>query len=711
MTADLTSPIALHTQLPASGITAVLQLLEEGATIPFIARYRKERTGSLDEEQIERIRDVAVQLTALNKRRDSILASLRERELLTAELEGALTVAGTMAELEDLYLPHRPRRRTRAQVAREAGYEPLAEKILARGDDDPYQLAATQPDPAGALAGAGDIIAEKLSEVAALRGALRELFRRRGVLSSARTTGKSAPEDPTETYRDYYEWSELARRAPSHRVLAVLRGGREKILSVHALPDEEAAMEEVYRSGVAALEVRTGPPPAGRRRFMEAVARDAYRRLLAPSLETELIHELRTQAEETAAAIFSRNLRDLLMAPPLGQVPLLAVDPGFRTGCKVVCLDAQGSLLHHTTIYPLPPREETTKAAETVRHLISTWGLKAVAVGNGTGGREAEGFLIDAVAEGADGTRIPVIMVNEAGASVYSASKVARLEFPDQDVTVRGAISIGRRLMDPLAELVKIDPAAIGVGQYQHDLDQKLLAGRLADTVRSCVNAVGAEVNTASAELLQYVSGLSAANARAIVGYREKHGPYRNRNTLSSVPGIGAVTFQQAAGFLRVRGGEHPLDSSGIHPERYPLVEQIAADLGAAVGDLPGNHGLCGAIELRRYCTDEVGIPTLEDIRAELLRPGRDPRESFELFTFDENVHTIDDLTVGMILPGRVTNVTAFGAFVDVGVHRDGLVHVSKIEGALRVQQTVRVQVLDVDRVRNRISLDLARDG
>jgi len=714
MTRTHLSTCADELGLREAHIAGAAALFEEGAGIPFIARYRKERTGSMDEEVLLRLRDRLQELTDLDARRSAILRSLEERELLTDELRASLDAARSKTILEDIYLPFRPKRKTRASQARERGLEPLAERLLHGKGLDPEREArpylnadANVPDTEAALAGGRDIIAEWISEDPTLRGELRELFAARAELSSRRSPG--AGDDHSQVYRDYFDWREAAGRAPSHRVLAMFRGEREGVLTVHVLPPEERALgllEKRYAgpdTGAA-----TSPPQAEQ---LRRAREDAYKRLLAPSLENEAKARLKKDADETAAAVFAQNLRELLLAAPLGGKPVLAVDPGFRTGCKVVCLDARGELRHHEAIYPLEPHNKREQAAQRIRDLFADYAVEVVAVGNGTGGREAESFLREIGAPAG----VSVISVNEAGASVYSASPVAREEFPNHDVTVRGAVSIGRRLMDPLAELVKIDPKSIGVGQYQHDVDQKLLEARLVDTVVSCVNAVGVDLNTASSHLLRYVSGISQRLARAIVGHRAEQGGFTSRAELKAVPGLGDKTFEQAAGFLRVRGAEHPLDASGVHPERYELVERMARDAGVEVGQLIGDEKLCDSIDLNDYVNEQTGIETLGDIVAELKQPGRDPRPRFEEFAFSEEVHEIDDLRPGMKLPGVVTNVTNFGAFVDIGVHRDGLVHISKLADhfvsdprqVVRVNQTLTVTVVEVDAERKRISLSL----
>ncbi|MFP4067131.1 MAG: Tex family protein [Spirochaetaceae bacterium] len=752
--------IATELGLRETHVTGAADLFAEGAEVPFIARYRKERTGEIDEDALRRVRDRLSELAALDARRAAILESLRERELLTDELTAKLDAASSRTELEDIYLPYRPKRKSRASKAREQGLEPLAERVFRAEGVDPMREAQTYVDPTGglpdaksALAGARDIIAEWIAEDTPLRRELRELF-----ASEARITAKRAPkraqvkragairesagrQEPGETYRDYFDWSEAAHKAPSHRVLAMFRGEREGVLTVHVLPAQERALRLIE-----ARHVQKRRLSEKQNAELQNACSDAYKRLIAPSLETEAKAHLKERADETAAAVFAGNLRELLLAAPLGQRSVLAVDPGFRTGCKVVCLNPQGVLLHHETIYPLEPHNREPDSARRVQALLANFAIDVIAVGNGTGGREAAAFLRRAVAEESAGSRVrrgaqhegsdtapaagkggspvTVISVNEAGASVYSASPIAREEFPDHDVTVRGAVSIGRRLMDPLAELVKIDPKSIGVGQYQHDVDQKLLDARLTDTVVSCVNAVGVELNTASACLLQYVSGITPKVAKAIVEHRTMRGPFSSRAELRNVRGLGEKTFEQCAGFLRVQaahaprgesGGAHPLDASGVHPERYGLVERMARDLRVEVPDLIGSRDLCDGIELERYVDGDTGLATLRDIHEELLRPGRDPRPAFEEFFFDETVHDIFDLRPGMRLPGVVTNVTNFGAFVDLGVHRDGLIHISKLaeryvtdpHEIVRVNQTVTVYVTDVDLDRSRIGLSL----
>lgn len=700
--------IAGEMALKQSQIRAVSDLLDAGATVPFIARYRKELTGCLDEVAVAQIRDRMDQLQRLEERRDAIISSLSKRGLLTADLKAMLEAADTLAALEDIYLPYRPKRRTRAMVAREKGLEPLARTIFSQGDEDPFSDGASYVDPEKgvssaeeAVAGARDIIAEWISENPDARSELRELFEAEGVLRSRAVTGKEAEADK---YRDYLDWSEPISKAPSHRLLAMQRAAKEGILSLHLSPPEELALgtlEDMFVSG-------SGPSS----QQVSISVRDGYKRLLAPSMETEILAAARAKADQKAIAIFADNLRQLMLEPPLGQKNVLAVDPGFRTGCKIAVLDRLGRLLHSDVIYPHEPHKRTQEAEKAVREICKRFGIEAIAVGNGTAGRETESFL--------RGLRfpskaiIPIIMVNEAGASVYSASQVARDEFPDQDATVRGAVSIGRRLMDPLSELVKIPPQAIGVGQYQHDVDQQSLRSKLDDVVVSCVNMVGVDVNTASRELLSYVAGLGPKLADAVVRFRNEHGLFKSRRDLLKVPRLGPKAFEQAAGFLRIREGDNPLDASAVHPESYWIVEKMAADLGVRVENLMRNEDLLKRIDLKRYETDEVGMPTLMDILDELSRPGRDPRREFEAFSFGD-VEKIEDLKAGMKLPGIVTNVTAFGAFVDIGVHQDGLVHISQLSDSfvrnpsdvVKARQKVMVTVMDVDLERKRISLSM----
>lgn len=682
-------------------------LLEDGCTVPFIARYRKEATGSLDEVQITAIRDRLEQLAELDKRREAILKSLEERELLTDDLHKAILAADTMAELEDLYLPYRPKRRTRATIAREQGLEPLADKILAQGAFDPAIEALSFVDPdkkvessEDALAGARDIIAEKIAETQEVRGATRRLFVEKGLARSKAIAGK---ESDGAKFRDYFDCSENISSAPGHRLLAMFRGEKEGMLSLQIRPPDEDALALLRRLVVKARNEAA--------RQVDLALEDGYKRLLAPSMETEIRQEAKKRADEEAIRVFAENLRELLLASPLGRKRVMALDPGFRTGAKLVCLDAQGKLLHHDTIYPLQSQKMAEQAAAKAKELIRRFEIEAIAVGNGTAGRETEAFVRSLGLP----KSVTVVMVNESGASIYSAGKAAREEFPDHDVTVRGAVSIGRRLMDPLAELVKIDPKSIGVGQYQHDVDQSALKSSLDDTVTSCVNRVGVEVNTASKELLTYVSGLGPTLAKNIVQQRDTTNPFRSRQELLKVPRLGPKAFEQAAGFLRIRDGKNPLDGSAVHPESYPIVERFARDLGCSVKDLMESEELRKKVPLENYITEKVGLPTLRDIMAELAKPGRDPREEFEAFSFAEEVDSIEKVKPGMKLPGIVTNVTKFGAFVDIGVHQDGLVHISQLADrfvrdpaeVVKPQQKVTVTVLEVDMERKRISLSL----
>ncbi len=703
--------IAAELGIEESRVAATAKLLTEGATIPFIARYRKEATGSLDEVQIVSIRDRLDELFELQKRRDAILKSLTERGLLTDELHDKITAAGTMALLEDLYLPFRPKRKTRASAAREKGLEPLAKRIFDQHDVDPVAEAgefvnseigvATADD---ALAGARDIIAEWVNEDENARARIRDFFMKKARFRSRVIEGK---ELEGNRYRDYFDWEEEAAKAPSHRILAMRRGEKEGFLTLRVTPPEDEAIALLKAMFV------TGNGPASQQ--VCVAIEDSYHRLLGPSMETEIRMFHKKRADREAIQVFVQNLRQLLLAPPLGQKRILAIDPGFRTGCKIVCLDAQGKLLHSDVILPHHSESLRKASAETVRLLCKRFKIEAIALGNGTAGRETETFLkeLNLPAE------IQICLVNESGASIYSASKIARDEFPNEDVTVRGAVSIGRRLADPLAELVKIDPKAIGVGQYQHDVDQAELKKSLDDTVMSCVNAVGVELNTASAALLGYVSGLGPALAANIVSWRDQHGPFASRQALMDVPRLGAKAFVQAAGFLRIRDGENPLDASAVHPESYFIVEKIAEDLDCSVRDLIGDESLRNKIDLNRYVTGDIGLPTLNDILSELAKPGRDPRSRREEFHFTEGIERIEDLIPGTKLKGVVTNLTAFGAFVDIGVHQDGLIHTSQIADrfvkdpaeVLKLNQIVEVTVLSVDLERKRISLSLRENS
>jgi protein Tex len=699
--------ISSELSLSPHRVGAAAALLDSGATVPFIARYRKEATGGLDEVAIAAVRDRMEQLAALDDRREAILGSLEERGLLTDDLRTAIESAETLAVLEDIYLPYRPKRRTRATMARERGLEPLAALIFAQGNIDPEAEAAAFIDPEkdvhtveDALDGARDIIAEWVSEDAAARARMRDYFAARAILSSRALKGKEAE---GATYRDWFDWSEPAAEAPSHRILAIRRGESAGILSLRVMPPEEGALAILDSIFVK------GDSPASRQ--VRLAAHDSYDRLLGPSMETEIRSEMKERADAEAIRVFAENLRHLLLAPPLGEKTILAVDPGLRTGCKICVLSRQGALLHHDVIFLHQSEALQREGTEKVRKLVRDFAVEVIAVGNGTAGRETEAFLRTVV-------DIPVVMVNESGASIYSASEAAREEFPDQDVTVRGAVSIGRRLMDPLAELVKIDPKSIGVGQYQHDVDQGKLMRGLDDAVESCVNGVGVELNTASPRLMSYVSGLGPKLARNIAAFREEHGPFRSRDELKKVPRLGGKAFEQAAGFLRIRNGAHPLDASAVHPESYPIVDRMARDLGCTVGDLMRDESLRKRIELSRYVTATVGMPTLADIMEELAKPGRDPRDRFEPFSFAEGVRSIEDLRPGMKLPGIVTNVAAFGAFVDIGVHQDGLIHKSQLADKfvkdpseiVSVGRQVTVTVVEIDLDRRRISLSLKSD-
>ena len=704
MNTEICERVSKELKLPRESVHAVLLLLEKDCTVPFIARYRKEATGSLDEEAVLAIKERSLRLEELEARRSAIHASLVDRGLLNEELEKAVTNAGSLTALEDIYLPYRPKRKTRASMAAEKGLAPLADLLLLQKGKDPFNLAvpfiseekgvASEEE---ALQGAKDIVAERISENGEARRRIRILFGRRGKLKSSCVKGK---EQEGANFKDWFAWEEPAALAPSHRILAMFRGEREKVLSISLLPPEDEALRilrDLFVHGPGSDSILVN----------EAVV-DGYRRLLAPSMETELRNALKKKADRDAIAVFAKNVREILLASPLGPRNILAVDPGFRTGCKFVCLNRQGDLLFNGTIFPHPPRADEAKSAEIMRKAINDYEIEAVAIGNGTAGRETERFF--------RGLGLPsdilITMVNESGASIYSASETARREFPEHDLTVRGAVSIGRRLLDPLAELVKIDPKSIGVGQYQHDVDQKELKNALAAVVESCVNAVGVELNTASLELLSFVSGIGSGTAERIIKFREAHGPFSSRKELLNVPRLGPKTFEQAAGFLRIRGGTNPLDGSAVHPERYPLVERMAADLGCSLSDLISSPGVKKALDIQRYVSADVGLPTLTDILNELEKPGRDPRETFEPFTFQEGVEKIDDLLPGMPLPGIVTNITSFGIFVDVGVHQDGLVHKKHLPHGkeFRPGDRVDVSVLEVDLPRKRISLSMREE-
>lgn len=705
--------IANELNINIDKVRATSDLLNDGCTIPFIARYRKEATGSLDEVAIAAIRDRLAQLHELDKRRQSILESLTERSLLTDELQKRIKTAPTLTELEDIYLPYRVKRKTRASAAKEKGLEPLAKKIFEYATKDPATEAAPfinkekgVESAEDALAGARDIIAEWISEDESCRKEMRRLWSKRASMVSSLVRGK---EEAGAKFKDYFDWSELAANAPSNRVLAMFRGETEGFLRLKIGPPEDDA--------VRMLEARFVRGNSAAAAQCKLAVQDSYKRLLGPSMETETRSELKKRADEDAITVFTKNLRELLMAPPLGQKNVMAVDPGFRTGCKTVCLDRQGKLLHYDVINPHTEGAHSAgKSAEKVLDLCKRFDIEAIALGNGTASRETDEFLrkIDFSKIG----KTPVIvLVNESGASIYSASEVAREEFPDKDVTVRGAVSIGRRLMDPLAELVKIDPKSLGVGQYQHDVDQAMLQQSLDDTVMSCVNSVGIELNTASKQLLGYVSGLGPQLAGNIVKYRDENGAFASRDQLRKVPRLGPKAYEQCAGFLRIRDAANPLDSSAVHPERYALVQKMAKDIGCRLEDLVRDESARKKVDIKKYVGENVGLPTLHDIMSELEKPGRDPRARLEPVKFAEGIHTIDDLNAGMKLPGIVTNVTAFGAFVDIGVHQDGLVHKSELANrfvtdpseVVKVNQKVQVLVLEVDKPRKRISLSMKR--
>lgn len=704
---EYTTAISKEFGLNPKNIENLLVLLEGGATIPFISRYRKEATGSMDEVVIADIRNRVIQLTELDKRRESIIESIKEQGKLTDELAKKILSATTMAELEDLYLPYKPKRKTRASIAIEKGLEPLAKFLLSQSYQDIIDKADKFIDEEKgvnnteeALAGARDIIAEYINEDASARQRLRNLFEREASISSKVAKGK---EIDGIKYESYYEFSEPLNRAPSHRILAVFRGENEGFLKISVEPDESKAIDILER-----MFIKNDSDSA---KQVEKALKDGYKRLLGPSLETEIRNDAKQKADIQAIKVFAANLRQLLMAPPLGQKNVLAIDPGFRTGCKVVCLDKHGTLLHNETIYPHPPQSEYKQASSKILQLVNAYKIEAIAIGNGTAGRETENFIKHIRFE----KDIVAIMVNESGASVYSASAVAREEFPDYDVTVRGAVSIGRRLTDPLAELVKIDPKSIGVGQYQHDVDQPMLQKSLADIVESCVNQVGVEINTASKELLTYVSGLGPTLAKNIVDYRSKNGAFVSREQLKKIPRFGDKAFEQAAGFLRIHNAENPLDSSAVHPESYIIVKKMANQVNATISDLIQKEELRNKINLKEFITGDIGMPTLNDIMQELAKPGRDPRKKFDFFEFDKNVSSLQDVRSGMELPGIVTNITAFGAFVDIGVHQDGLVHISQMADkyisdpneVVKLNQKVIVKVLDVDYNRKRISLSM----
>lgn len=701
--------IATSLELNLTKVTNTLALLDEGCTIPFISRYRKEKTGGLDEVQIANISQWKDKLTELAKRKETICKTIDELGKLTPELKSRIDNTWDSTTLEDIYLPYKPKRRTRAQVARQQGLEPLAQTILLQREPNPQNVARAYvkgdvKDVEAAIKGAQDIIAETISENEQTRQQVRNAFKREAIISS-KVIATKKDEEGAQKYTDYFDFSEPLRRCNGNRLLAMRRGESEGFLRVSISIDDEETTERLQRHYVR-----------GRgecAQLVEEAVSDAYKRLIEPSVENEFAAASKEKADEEAIGVFSLNLRQLLLAAPLGQKRVMGVDPGIRTGCKVVCLDAQGNLLYHDVVYPFTPRGNEQAAKTQFQNIADRFKVDAIAVGNGTASRETADILRQA--GNAAEPRIPVYVVSEDGASVYSASKTARDEFPNEDVTVRGAVSIGRRLMDPLAELVKIDPKSIGVGQYQHDVDQTKLKKSLDTTVESCVNLVGVNVNTASVHLLTYISGLGPTLAKNIVDYRRDNGAFTSRAQLKKVPRLGPAAFEQCAGFLRVDGAKNPLDNSAVHPERYTVVESMAKDMGCSVGQLIGNNEKIRQIPLAKYVTAEVGMPTLNDIVAELEKPGRDPREDLEEFAFDERVHTVADLVPGMLLPGIVTNITKFGAFVDVGVHQDGLVHVSQLANryvadpaeVVKLHQHVQVKVVEVDTRRNRISLTM----
>jgi len=705
--------IAERLNISERNVDGTLTLLDEGCTIPFIARYRKERTGGLDEVQIGAISDQYDRLKEIQKRKETIVKTITDLDKMTPELERRINDTWEAAVLEDIYLPYRPKRRTRAQVAREQGLEPLAQLLLLQRERDPERAAerfvtGDVADVEAALKGAQDIIAEQVSEDERSRQQVRGAFRRQAIISSKVVKAK-ADTDEAAKFSDYFDWKEPLKRCSSHRLLAMRRGEAEGILRISISPDDDECIERLQHHYVY------GHTPCGR--LVAEAVEDGYKRLLKPSIETEFSNLSKEQADDEAIRVFAENLRQLLLSAPLGQKCVMGIDPGFRTGCKVVCLDAQGNLLHHEAIFPHPPVNHRMQATVHVQQMIEQYHIEAIAIGNGTASRETRAFVEDSLQthESQKSKKPQVFTVSEDGASVYSASKTAREEFPDEDVTVRGAVSIGRRLMDPLAELVKIDPKSIGVGQYQHDVDQTKLKQQLDQTVMSCVNSVGVNLNTASQHLLQYVSGLGPALAKNIVDYRRENGAFGSRAQLKKVPRLGPSAFEQCAGFLRIPGARNPLDDSAVHPESYKVVEMMAKDQGCTVADLINNKEKRDAIDPKRYVTAEVGLPTLSDILKELEKPGRDPREQIEEFEFAKGIETVDDLVEGMELPGIVTNITNFGAFVDIGVHQDGLVHISQLADkyvkdpnmVVKLHQHVRVRVLEIDRRRGRISLSM----
>lgn len=697
--------IARFLQIPEGQVERTIGLLNEGATIPFISRYRKEVTGGLDEVQIGAIKDQLDKLTELSKRKETILATIEEQGKLTPELRKRIEESWDSTEIEDLYLPYKPKRVTKAEIARRKGLDPLAKIVMMQNENNLSAriksfIKGEVKNAEEALQGARDIIAEWINENESARNTVRNSFAHTAMITSKVIKGK---EEEGAKYRDYFDFSESLNRASSHRLLALRRGEAEGILRVSISPDAESCLDRLNRRFVK-----------GRGEVSEQVATavdDSFKRLLKPSIETEFSNQSKAKADEEAIRVFAENLRQLLLAPPLGQKRVLGVDPGYRTGCKLVCLDAQGNLLHNEAIFPHPPQNEKGKAAAKVAQLVATYAIDAIAIGNGTASRETEQFITNIRYD----RKVQVFVVSENGASIYSASKIAREEFPEYDVTVRGAVSIGRRLMDPLAELVKIDPKSIGVGQYQHDVEQNALKKSLDQTVESCVNLVGVNVNTASKHLLTYISGLGPTLAQNIVNYRAEHGPFTSRKELMKVPRMGEKAFEQSAGFLRIPDGKNPLDNSAVHPESYPIVERMAKDLKCSVADLITDKALKKKLKLTDYLTDKVGMPTLLDIMEELDKPGRDPRQTIQVFAFDPTVKTIEDLKEGQVLPGIVTNITNFGCFVDVGIKENGLVHISELADrfvsdptqVVSIHQHVKVKVLSVDLSRKRVQLSM----
>jgi len=707
MNSDHNKLIAGELGINIKQVENTIALLNSGATIPFIARYRKEVTGCLDEVQIALIRDRFTQLIEIDKKRISIFESIKEQEKMTVELEKQLNSATSLSELEDIYLPYRPKRKTRATIAIAKGLEPMAKLIQSQKDIDVSVKALEYiseeknvKSEEEVISGACDIIAEWVNENQQARQRLRNLYIRESQIRSRNVKGK---EKEGENYKNYFEWEEKLQKSPSHRILAMLRGEKEGFLKISVVPDEEKAIEILENIFLTAKNQSA--------KLVSGAIKDSYKRLLGPSIETEIRQYYKEKADKEAIHVFVENLRQLLLSPPLGQKNVLAIDPGFRTGCKVVCLDKQGKLLHNETIYPHPPENQVKQAINKIQSLVNAYKIEAIAIGNGTAGRETERFIKSIRFD----TDVLALVVNESGASVYSASSIAREEFPEYDITVRGSVSIGRRLMDPLAELVKIDPKSIGVGQYQHDVDQNELQKSLQDTVISCVNAVGVEANTASKQILTFVSGVGPSLAQNIIDYRNKNGAFRSRDEFKKIPRFGDKAFEQAAGFIRIQNAENILDRSAVHPESYHIVTKMSKELGCSIDNLVEKEELRNKIKLEDYITEKIGLPTLQDIMSELTKPGRDPRKKFDFFEFDKDVHNIKDLKPGMVLPGIITNITAFGAFVDIGIHQDGLVHISQLANkfvsdpneVVKLNQKVKVKVLEVDIERKRISLSM----